>query len=1050
MTPRDDSVPPPRDAARLQWLVFQCCEGALTPAEHDELEQALRASRDARRSYTAAIQVDAALDWRIRGRQKLKTLAAGAPDDVLLTAAYQPQCDDASASVPVSPATRVASRRTLAAVALLAASLFIALGAVLWLNSTRQPSGAARLADARLQPLSADGAVATIVELPGECRWFVENRRDARGVARAGDTIRLTRGQLKIEFSCGATVTMRSPAALQVISPMQARAVLGTLTAHVGEGAEGFTVETPRTTVVDLGTDFGIDVSDHGSTDVVVFNGEVDLHYDGETGLRSRQRLRAGEGIRVSGEGTASRIVSIVDSQYAVDAPLAARTPVISAVTDNIRRGESWHYYEIVHGGLREDAKAFVDRKNHEWNGVTAAGIPAYLLGGDYVKTFNDDKMNTSVEMRVTLDRPAILYVLLDNRTPAPEWLRDEFYDTGDDVGVDGGGYARDGLTRTIDLGPGVSIDDQFSIWRRDVPAAGVVDLGAIMIGGEQNNMYGVVAVPMELHDGEDDFAGSAERPADATASLTPSAAGVLAIDGSIERPGDVDAFSFPWRGGAVQVACRTSGHATLDPVVSVFDRHATLVGYARSDHRHGAGAAVTMKLPPGDYFTLVAGGDELGEVGAYRLEAAATLDDVPPPLAPSPSLTLNAAPTGSGIALSWDPAPASRAMTVERSSDGVRYKTIATTTAASAIDDDVEPASVMIYRLRSDDGSASAPLVVATRPPAVEKVAALGRQPRLIVLQWRDPAGQQAYRVERSIDGRQFTALATTAPNACGFRDTVVEPGTKYFYRVTTLDGQGDVATSSPVAAASAVGAFTASAAADGDVALRWQANHPAGKLLIERQSGSAGAFVVIAMLPGAAETYVDRAAPASEQVFYRVVSAEDNDALVETAAAEVNVVRLPGGFDRDHFAVRFTGMLRVEQSGRYDFTLKSDDGVRLFVNGQLIISDDGCHPVRASTGGVELAAGVHDLEIQYFEYEGQQALEAWWSGPGVAPSEIPASALSSLTCRCYDGPWKQLPFTTIFAVSPTVSVTTPPGLSDGEQILSLEDASPRTGREP
>ena len=64
-------------------------------------------------------------------------------------------------------------------------------------------------------------------------------------------------------------------------------------TAHVEKGAEGFTVETPRTTVVDLGTDFGIDVSDHGSTDVVVFTGAVDLHSDGVEGLGSRQRLNA-------------------------------------------------------------------------------------------------------------------------------------------------------------------------------------------------------------------------------------------------------------------------------------------------------------------------------------------------------------------------------------------------------------------------------------------------------------------------------------------------------------------------------------------------------------------------------------------------------------------------------------------------------------------------------------------------------------------------------------------------------------------------------------
>src|SRR6185503_11398906 len=117
-----------------------------------------------------------------------------------------------------------------------------------------------------------------------------------------------------------------------VLSPMRTRAVLGTLTAHVEKGAEGFTVDTPRTTVVDLGTDFGIDVTDHGSTDVVVFKGAVDLHSSGIEGLDSRQRLGAGEAVRVSAEGTASRIVSITDSQFAIsDGEAAARsTPVIA------------------------------------------------------------------------------------------------------------------------------------------------------------------------------------------------------------------------------------------------------------------------------------------------------------------------------------------------------------------------------------------------------------------------------------------------------------------------------------------------------------------------------------------------------------------------------------------------------------------------------------------------------------------------------------------------------------------------------------------------
>ena len=60
-------------------------------------------------------------------------------------------------------------------------------------------------------------------------------------------------------------------------------------------------------------------------------------------------------------------------------------------------------YYEIVPGGMREDAVAFVDR-DYQWNGVDAKGIPSYLVGGDYVKTFNDDKVAQNLVITVTLD----------------------------------------------------------------------------------------------------------------------------------------------------------------------------------------------------------------------------------------------------------------------------------------------------------------------------------------------------------------------------------------------------------------------------------------------------------------------------------------------------------------------------------------------------------------------------------------------------------------------------------------------------------------------
>src|SRR4051812_5500779 len=595
------------EMTELKELIAASSERTLLRAESERLEQMLAASREARSVYIAYMQLDADLDWKIRGSQSVDGIVKRSRHPETLVR----ELDELEAA-----ARPAFTRKRMLSLLAVAASVSFLAASIAWFWPAVAQDGNGNPADA------GTSAVANIVQLSKDCSWFVENRRNSGGKVCTGDKVRLTRGQVRMDFACGATVTMRSPAALEIISPMRTRAVFGTLKAHVAKGAEGFTVETPRTTVVDLGTDFGVDVSRQGSTDVVVFNGAVDLHSDGISGIDARQRLSAGEGVRVTGEGTASRIVSILDSQFSMAEVRRGRgrTPVVSEVRDNVRRGESWKYYEIVHGGMREDARAFVDRE-HEWNGVTAAGMPSYLLGADYVKTFNDDKINREVEIRVAVARPAILYVLLDKRSPVPDWLRARFFNTGDEIGLDGGKYTRFGERKSVAVGAGKSIDDVFAIWRLDVPSAETVTLGAIQPGGETHNMYGIAAVPMEIRSGRDDFAGSLKHPAKESSPLAKGAQGEWFVDGAIERANDLDVFRFDWTGGVAEVTCKTSGYTTLDPVLRVYDAKETLVGYARAKRATRDHTAVTMNLPAGTFYVAAAGSDELGEVGSYRIE---------------------------------------------------------------------------------------------------------------------------------------------------------------------------------------------------------------------------------------------------------------------------------------------------------------------------------------------------------------------------------------------------------------------------------------------
>src|SRR5262249_12544086 len=157
-------------------------------------------------------------------------------------------------------------------------------------------------------------------------------------------------------------------------SAMRVRAVRGKVTAQVGRDARGFTVETPHAEVVDLGTEFGLEV-DPRRTGVVVFRGAIDLSYDAARdaapSARGLKRLTQGEALRVGPRGDVSRIVSVErspdDGRWSTGEATGADA-VIHAVADNIRGLGSTKYYQIVPRGLDEDAQAYVDRP-HEWNG---------------------------------------------------------------------------------------------------------------------------------------------------------------------------------------------------------------------------------------------------------------------------------------------------------------------------------------------------------------------------------------------------------------------------------------------------------------------------------------------------------------------------------------------------------------------------------------------------------------------------------------------------------------------------------------------------------
>lgn len=90
------------------------------------------------------------------------------------------------------------------------------------------------------------------------------------------------------------------------------------------------------------------------------------------------------------------------------------------------------------------------------------------------------------------------------------------------------------------------------------------------------------------------------------------------------------------------------------------------------------------------------------------------------------------------------------------------------------------------------------------------------------------------------------------------------------------------------------------------------------------------------------------------------------------------------------EDFAIRFRGILVVDISGRYTFGLFSDDGAKLYINGKLVVDNDGVHPARYEWGSTTLDAGPHPVEIHYFQGPQYEIALQWIYQPPYSREQI------------------------------------------------------------
>lgn len=102
----------------------------------------------------------------------------------------------------------------------------------------------------------------------------------------------------------------------------------------------------------------------------------------------------------------------------------------------------------------------------------------------------------------------------------------------------------------------------------------------------------------------------------------------------------------------------------------------------------------------------------------------------------------------------------------------------------------------------------------------------------------------------------------------------------------------------------------------------------------------------------------------------------------------------RLSGGA----YAIHWTGSIRPQYSETYTFVTHSDDGVRLWINGQLLIDDWSTHAEKVDQNTITLSAGqLYSIKLDYYQNaEGHGGIiTLQWQSASQPLALVPQSAL-------------------------------------------------------
>lgn len=254
-------------------------------------------------------------------------------DRLALSVALEAEAGAASDTGSKIVAMPVPARRWIPAFAAIAA-VFVALAIVVGVFLQRRET--ANVATAPVEPKASGFAV-----LAGQAGTVWKNTPAlADGTLLPAGPLQLASGVAQIELFSGVTVIVEGDAEFEILSPMEMSVARGKVRARVPEPAHGFRIHTAEGEVVDLGTEFAMNVSPTRS-EVHVIEGEVEWHPRTEP----MQRMAKGEALRWSADGkgttlaaNAAAFVGMTDMREKLGAARTARHEDWTRFSEGLRR----------------------------------------------------------------------------------------------------------------------------------------------------------------------------------------------------------------------------------------------------------------------------------------------------------------------------------------------------------------------------------------------------------------------------------------------------------------------------------------------------------------------------------------------------------------------------------------------------------------------------------------------------------------------------------------------------------------------------------------